>query len=376
MLLFALSSPREAEGAQGDATGVSSAGGNAAEPDRAHVVLVGEAGRGDELTAVLSELLTRQAVAPEFERRERFRADALLAEGTGDFRVWVFVMLPGPHDARLYFRGPHGNRFLLRELSLKNGLDELGRELIAQVVETSTVALLRSEAGLSREEASRDLSLQGQSSIPLDDAATAPSPAPSSSAEVSQSEKSAAARREPSPLSVEIAARFAPKWTGSDLAVDTGLGAETGLAYRLSPALFVRVRLVFEYGLGQSIEAASVTADVRTIALRAGVDVGTRSGPHGFAAGASAGADVTRVEPHTSGPSLALSPPFTDTVPVMRLEARYELTLGAFRATAGVFADVSLKDTHYDVRIGDEVTPVAEPWAVRPGLAITAGFGF
>jgi hypothetical protein len=58
----------------------------------------------------------------------------------------------------------------------------------------------------------------------------------------------------------------------------------------------------------------------------------------------------------------------------MRLEARYELTLGTFRATAGLFGDVSLVDTHYDVRIGDQVTPVVEPWAVRPGLALTVGW--
>jgi hypothetical protein len=280
--------------------------------------------------------------------------------------------------ARLYFRGPHGNRFLLRELVLKNGLDELGRELIAQVVETSTVALLRSEAGLSREEASRDLSLQGEPQDGDDDAPVAPpAPAPAQRAEApgSRNDGAPAPPRGPSRFSYELSARFAEKWTGSDLSLDTGIGAETGLAYGLSPSLFVRGRLVFEYGLGQSIETASVNADTRTIALRFGVDLGTRRGPHGFAAGASAGADVTRVSPEsTPGASLAASAPFAGTTPVVRLEARYELTVGAFRATAGVLGDVSLEGTHYDVRVGDEVTRVAEPWALRPGLALTVGW--
>jgi hypothetical protein len=347
------------------------------QPDRAHVVLVGEAGRGDALTAVLSELLTRQNVVPEFERRERFRTNALLAESTGDSRVWVFVTRPSPYVARLYFRGPQGNRFLLRELLLKNGLDELGRELIAQVVETSTVALLRSEAGLSREEASRDLSLQGEPQDSGDDApvVAAPPPAATSAEPPREGDGAPPARGGPSRFAFEISARLAEKWAGSDFSLDTGIGAETGLGYRLSPSLFVRGRLVFEYGLGQSIETTSVNADTRTIALRFGVDLGTRQGMHGFAAGVSAGADVVRLTP-TSTPDASLAPaaPFTDTAPVMRIEARYELTLDAFRASAGLFGDVALVDTHYDVRIGDEVLPVAEPWAVRPGLALTVGW--
>jgi hypothetical protein len=380
--LLALSCPRRAEGAPASGAAVPPAGAEASaaqgRPDRAHVVLVGEAGRGEELSAVLSELLTRQNVVPDFERRERFRSNALLEESTGDSRVWVFVTRPSPHVARLYFRGPHGNRFLLRELALKNGLDELGRELIAQVVETSTVALLRSEAGLSREEASRDLSLQGEPQEGGDDipvVAALPPSAQSAEPPGDANDGAPTARGGPSRFTYELSARLAEKWAGSDFSIDTGVGAETGLAYGLSPSLFVRGRLVFEYGLGQSIETASVNADVQTSALRLGVDLGTRRGPHGFAAGVSAGADVTRVQP-AQPPDASLAPAarFTDTTPVVRLEARYELALGAFRATAGVLGDVSLEDTHYDVRIGDGSTPVAEPWAVRPGLALTVGW--
>ena len=109
-------------------------------PSRALVVLIGNAGTSEGLRSVLSELLERQGVAVEYEERAHFSPSALLSESR-DTRVWVFVSQSGSRVAKLYFRGPSGARFLLRQLELKNGLDEVGRELIGQVVETSTVAL-------------------------------------------------------------------------------------------------------------------------------------------------------------------------------------------------------------------------------------------
>lgn len=362
MLAVFVASWVPATAAAGDATTESA-------PARAQVVLVGDAGRGDALGAVLAELLVRQDVTPEFDRRERFRTSALLAENAGDARVWVFVTLHGSRTARLYFRGPYGNRFLLRELSLKNGLDELGRELIAQVVETSTLALLRSEAGLSREEAQRDLSLRGEL---RDDEEAAPLPAPPP--QPSRAARTRASRTDGS-LRYEIAGRLAEKWTGPDLGVDTALGLETGLSLRPSRSVLVRGRVVFEQGLGQAIETSGAAADTRTTSVRAGLDLGTTSGPHGFVGGASGGVDLVRLSPRkTDDASLAPAGAVTVETPLVRLDARYELTLGSFRATVGVLCDVALEGTHYDVRRGDERTRVAEPWALRPGASLTVGW--
>jgi hypothetical protein len=66
----------------------------------------------------------------------------------------------------------------------------------------------------------------------------------------------------------------------------------------------------------------------------------------------------------------------TATIPVVRLEARYELTTGVFRLAAGLFADASLVDTHYDVRGSDGQQRIAEPWAIRPGVLLVAGTCF
>src|SRR5205085_401422 len=95
---------------------------------RAVIVLLGGAGDNAELGAVLSELLRRQHVGVQFAREERLNTGELLA-GKDDRAVRIYVELRGPREAALYFRGPRARRYLLRRLELRDGLDEVGREL-------------------------------------------------------------------------------------------------------------------------------------------------------------------------------------------------------------------------------------------------------
>lgn len=345
---------------------------------RALVVLIGEAAKSDELTAVLSELLERERVALEFERKSRFRPSALLASSGGDPRVWVFISST-KRVAKLYFRGPFGNRFLLRKLDLQKGLDEVGRELIAQVVETSISTLLRSEAGLSREQLKADLSHasepdENSAEATLgkpDEAATVPAPPSDRSAGESPA-KSAA-----SPFELELGARGVAKWTGGDLGADHGAGAEAALAYNRSRGFLLRARLLFEYGFGQGITTPALSATVRTTALRAGVDFGPTFGKSALVIGLGFGVDLARITPETArDASLVLAESSSATTPVARLEARYELTSGIFRMAAGLFGDAPLVDTHYDVRGPGGLQPIAEPWPIRPGVLVVLGFCF
>jgi hypothetical protein len=352
----------------------------AGDDARALVVLIGEAAKSDELTAVLSELLEREHVALEFEQRARFRPSTLLSSSEGDSRVWVFISCTET-VAKLYFRGPFGKRFLLRKLELKNGLDEVGRELIAQVVDTSILTLLRSEAGLSREEAETGLVDPSEPDANSTEQTGPIEQPPKASAAPSRADApSADPRREKSERSAfefELGARGAAQWTGSDLGTHYGAGAETGLSYNRSNGLFLRGRLLFEYGFGQAIATPELNATVQTTALRAGVDFGTTFGASAVSFGLGFGADLARIEPETTlDDSLVLAEESRATIPVVRLEARYEFTTGVFRIGAGLFADASLVDTHYDVRGSDGQERIAEPWAIRPGALVVVGSGF
>ena len=339
-------------------------------------MLVGPAGKSDELASVLSELVGRDGIALELERHRTFHASALLSGSEGDSRVWVFVTVPERHVAKLFFRGPLGRRFLLRRLALKSGLDELGRELIAQVVETSAVALLRSEVGVSREEVRADLSAEGERDEEGREEEVG-------ARDTSRSEHVGAegGAGEPvdgsggrGPLELAIAARGVAKWAGGDLGLGHGPGLEATLALRRARGLIVGSRVEAELDLGQHLETNGLDAVVSATSLRAGLDVGTSAGASAFTLGVLAGVDLTRIAPKASTEqTLVPAPESTGTVPVIRLEARYELTLGALRVTTGLFVDASLKDTSYDVQDASGEHRVAAPWPVHPGLALTLG---
>jgi hypothetical protein len=275
-------------------------------------------------------------------------------DGDGDRTVWVFVELSDPHTARIYFRGPQGQRFLLRELALQGGLDEFGLELIGEVVESSVEALLHSSAGLSRD----------QARVALADRA-----------------RLAEGRREPAPRAAPLAGdtprfagwlglRYAAQWWGSDLGAADGPGAEIGLEWR-GPALF-RATFGVERWLDRTFVSSEVRALIQSWPLRLSVDVGIPAGREQvWLVGLGAGFDVTRVEPGPSvDPSVTPAAAQTHVVPVGRVELRYEISAGSFRLSLAAFADVSMLQTHYDVERGANAERLAVTWPLRPGAAL------
>jgi hypothetical protein len=330
-----------------------------AEPLTAVIALIGAAGQSPELSAVLSELLERDGVHAQIASEERFDADALLSEGENDARVWVFVVLRGERRARLYFRGPLAKRFMLRELTLRSGLDEVGRELIAQVVETSTVALLHSEAGMSRDEVSASLAEERTPPPPPQEPRTVePRRAPS-----------------PSPLIAMAGARGLVLWNRSDAGPAVGAGVEGGAGARLTHVLLLRGRLVFEYRAPESIATPRLDASFGSVALRAGADLGFAAGPHSVWLGVGAGADFDHAGADSiHDTSLRLAPTSHSTALLLRPELRYELLLGALWLGLSVFTDVATVHTHYDLAEPRAPVRLAELWVVRPGLSLTVGW--
>lgn len=337
----------------------------AGEEDAAEIVLVGAADATD-LQRVVNELLTREGVDAVFQRAARFSPEALLAAPDRDRRVRVFITLPTPQLARLYMRGPYGQRFLLRELTLRNGIDELGRESIAHVAATSTHALLHSSIGIDRDAVRADLDRQGV------EASSAPSA-------VTVVEQPADRDTQPtdSPLSfgVYLGLRDSVRWTGSDLGVRWGAGAELGLSEQGSPQWMFRQRLVLEHAVAQSLDVPELLAYVRGSALRLGQDVALVSGVHRGVLGAAAGIDVLRITPQRAGdPSWSLTKAYTEVVPMMRVELRYELVLPWVFAALAIYGDVALRQLRLSVRDGTQERSVAQaPW-LSPGLALSLGW--
>jgi len=310
-----------------------------------------------ELAATLVELLERQNVEAHVVRSLRFQPAEVTSGSEKDRNAWAFVVPETPALARLYFRGPRAERYLLRDLPLRDGLDEYGRELIAQVVESSVLALLHSTAGITREQASAEIDR------PVD--------APRGEPTVSAASPTPSAARPPSKWRAWTALGYAFEWSGGDLGAAHGPGLEIGLEWSA-----LRARLIAERAFAQTLASPELIASLQTTALRFVVDTyWPKHAAHALVIGLGAGIDILDAQPTVaSDPLLTLAPGHSHAVPVVRAEVGYQLRQGPWRLMAFGFVDASLLYTHYDlVRAGSEVR-LATPWPVRPGVGLVFGW--
>lgn len=334
---------------------------------RAVIVMIGEVGESDELADVLAELMEK-SFDPHFVREESFHPEVFLAENERDARVWVFITLHDPEHVRLYFRGPHGERFLLRELELRRGLDEVGRESIAQVVETSVGALITTGVGISREEA--------KAALAKENAANAPRPAVRPKPELVKParEPEPAPEGEHSRVALELALRALGSYSGDEVKETFALGLEAGVEIGKPRGFVLRPRAVVERGFVHDLETSPIAAELSTWSFRLGVDAGLRSGAHMGFLGVSAGLDRVGISTEdSSDPAFSPTGESADIVPIVRVEARYELAAGILRFGIAPFADVALEESHYDLVFGNETRRLATAWLLRPGLAVSIG---
>jgi hypothetical protein len=362
------------------------------------IVLIGDADHTPELVAVLAESLLQQGVQAQFNKKPRFEPSALLDAGKDDTRVWVFVALAGPLRARLYFRGPRGERFLLRELALRAGLDEVGRELIGRVVETSALALLHSSEGLNRAQAEQGIAARehvlqlGANASRVD---AAHEREEESAREEEERARTADSERgvdrarerfdEPGPSgdgdnargAAErwlLGARVLGQWTGSALQGRYGAGFELGHVLSRAAWPHVRLRAAFELNLAQTLERSAVDARVSTWPLRIGIDLGITRGVHAWLLGLGTGFDRVRTTAeHARDAGLMLSEPTTQLLPVSRAELRYELGVSPVLLSVAALIDVPWAVTHYDVLEQGQRVRLGTPWQLRPGFVL--GFG-
>jgi hypothetical protein len=342
---------------------------------RASIVLVGE-GTLAEVGSLLFELLGRQGVTAELSRVARFERSLLFDAPAEDARVRVFMVL-GSNAARLYFRGPGGERFLLRKLGLPNGLDAVGKEALGQIVESSTLSLLRSsEAGVDRAQASAEVGRDTEPDRPgsaLPTAARSDGPPPPRARDGELAPPPASGRRAPVAYALELGARYSMLHAGPEIGPLHGPGLELGLTRRAGIELSFRA--LGERRLERRLRARGLDLRLAVTSLRGSAGAGLIfGGSHAVSLAFGAGVDFLGVTPEPGNdPTLTPAPARTHLVPMLRTELRYALTWRALSLAAGVFADVSLYDTHYDIRENAGVTRAAAPWAVRPGALVSIG---
>jgi len=361
-------------------TSASAFGEPTTRPDRgvsgseATVVLIGAAGRDPELKALLSELLEHRGVRTHISEQDGFGREQLLHAGAGGRGILVFVVPWVDGNVRLYFRAPDGERFLLRSVLLRSGFDDVGRELLGQVVETAVGTLLDSGEGLTREQARLALTNEDHASTP---------PRSGETGKPSLDLPQPSARHAPPPpeavdsgaaLEAWLALRYGAVVLGSEPGFAHGPGVELGLGVR--GRYLLRGRLVGERDFSRSFSTPSVSADLTRTRLRFATDAGFEpASGHWLLVSLGIGQDRLEVRPMVSpGSRVAPEPSFHDQAPVALAELRYEAALGRFRMGSALGADISLVRTHYDVVHGTERESVGKPWLLRPSLALFLAF--
>jgi hypothetical protein len=261
--------------------------------------------------------------------------------GPPSARAWIDCS--SADRMRIYFANWNSERFLLREVPLPEGLNELALETAGQVIASSLSALMSDDnAGMSRAEITSILQ-----------------PAPS--------------EPEPPRVSAWIAnwgafyavQAFAQKqWIEQGPELMATLGQREG-GWRLG------AWLSGQYQLPAIVDAGLIGVRLDTIALRAGAELAHPVGLRvTLALRVGMGGDVIHIAPRAgSAMQTSLSPErFTweyaaqiALAGTVRLDERIALS-------GALLADADLGMRHYDVSVDGATMRALTPWWVRPGL--------
>jgi hypothetical protein len=321
------------------------------------VTLVGAAGRDATIAARVTSWFDAARFRCLVAHAPRLDAAQVLAPA-GDAQVFVWVTLPAADSARLYFATRSGDHqptsYLLRDLALEHGLDEIGMERIAQVLYASTRALLAGDERSERVELERAI-------------ADEPVAVPSTTVEPRK-------RSRPSP----------PNAPGAGLRVDAGVGYAA--SYRASEGIWhgprASVRVGRFLGVGFAVQGILPTgarsgpvdlelsgaSGLACLSVQARLSRQVRL--EGFAGG---GVDWIHYASHSIEPTVAAGAGATEARPQVTagLTVRVWQPLGL--AVSGEVS-LPLERTHYDLVGPHGPHPIARALAAAPTLGVEFGF--
>ena len=337
----------------------------------AEVVVVGDFPNADAVGPRVTSWFQGQAITASASRRSSLAAEAVFAPSeSAGVRVWV--LLPAAARARLFFsvqeRVGGEPRFLVQDVELSSGFDELGLELVAQVAYLSAVALWEGNAASSRQDVEKSFEAPPVAS---------PLPAQPLVAPDGAVERGPSQRKPNSRWVAHGVATFEARFQGPE-------GAFLGPLLGLQIGRFNGADVEWTFGGGvrwfldpHEVRAQGVTLDF--LALCYGVTLGhTRrlGGPFWFSA--ELGPELEQV--HYRVKSLQ-DPRLSDKSPggyTLRPGVFGSLALGwkvhpLLMITLAATVGMPLVRAHYD--IADSELPggrekLIEPWAAQPGFSL------
>jgi hypothetical protein len=321
-----------------------------------------------ELARAMFDLLRLHGIDVAFERRWALLEHDLLEPQLerSEHTVTVWIMLPEPSRARLVFADSELEHFLVRDLPLRSGLDDIARETLAEIVESSVLALLRGTETLSRAEVrARIAENLWRPPEPLASPKPLRQPPPNQ-------------RHQPQhrALRHRLEAFYDFAYSGPELGLVHGLGISAGIRFDEPFG-----ELAFAGALeARSAQHAHLSAfDLAVQSNHAWLSCGLRRSldrAWSFRVALAPGIEVARVHADSDGIGNRASPEpatlyFT---PWLRAQLSIEWGDAPLAIELSALADVALSDVHYDITRNAQREQLAHPWLLQPGMLLGASW--
>jgi hypothetical protein len=326
--------------------------------------------------------------------RSELDSQRLLAAAPGEVSACVVPL--SPERAVVIFASDSTRpsaRYLVREVRLRSGLDDLGLERLASVIHSAFVALREGAEGFERAHVERELREMGLAPVPAGAttaaSTAAPLPLPISAASApapivpaaddSSAPSSAAAR-----AALLLAVGYGARLRGAE---GLGHGPSVGAGLELPGAAWpIELWACAQFLVPSRFEAGSFDTSLQTTALRLRAGVAPPLGAsYRLQALVGAGADVARIHPlgvdvgadgNGNGDEGAPQPRDAGT----QWRGAGELTFGLVRAGQALelaFAAHVMflfSDVHYSVVTDQGERRLSAPWSVQPSLSVSGRF--
>jgi hypothetical protein len=314
------------------------------------VVASGNPSVAAALEVVVRELLGRLSVALDWSIAIGIDPRAILVGGHGHAeviaRAWIDVS--DPTRARIYVANGQNERFILRFVPLENGYDEIAREELAHIVESSVDAFASGGAvGVSREVAEREVAREVRM----------PSSPPRRQAS------------KPESAHLALALAYQGSLRAGDPIIAQGPLLDVAIAFQGESRVRFCASARAEYDTRLTWRSRPVGAlfEGGAVAITAGAEVSVMR-TFVVRALAGAGTGLTRVTPFAQSATTAMpSYAFWRTSPFGRVgvDATFDL-FGPFALLVGVGCDVDLVHTAYELVRSGVQSQVISPWIAHP----------
>jgi hypothetical protein len=336
-------------------------------PPRADFTIVAPAAGDDVVQARILSWFQGQTTVAHARRSDALDSAAVhAAAAEPGIRSWI--VLTDPAVAHVFFtveEPDHTRRYLVSDVPLAGGLDEVGVEQLAQIVYLSALALWAGNVESTRQQVEEGLRRREAdarpAAAPIVPAPRAPAPPPPRAAGAG--------------VRVETGAAFTLRAQGDEGAT-SAVGTSVGVLWH-RPRAEMGVRLRADAFLPHERSVVpGVKLELGGVAFGLGLALARRAARQVWMTGeVGPGLDFVR---HHAGPidvsALAPSSGGVNARPNVAVRLGARLDLGAASLIADAFVAVQLLRTHYDILQGGVRAEVLVPAIVQPGF--TAGLAW